>query len=101
MSERKDYKVLVPFRDLKDKSKEFPDGKRYAIGDIYSNTKATDKRIKELSTNKNKLGKKIIKPISNISDLTVKELEGIAKKRNIEGYSNLNKKELIEVLEGD
>ena len=33
-------------------------------------------------------------------DLTVKELKGIAKERNIEGYSTLNKEELIAVLEG-
>ena len=34
------------------------------------------------------------------SDLTVKELKDIAKERNIEGYSILNKEDLIAVLEG-
>ena len=34
------------------------------------------------------------------NDLTVKELRDIAKERNIEGYSTLNKEELIAVLEG-
>ena len=36
----------------------------------------------------------------NYSDLTVKELKDIAKERDIEGYSTLNKEELIAVLEG-
>ena len=36
----------------------------------------------------------------NYSDLTVKDLKDIAKERNIEGYSTLNKEELIAVLEG-
>lgn len=34
------------------------------------------------------------------SDLTVKDLKDIAKERNIEGYSALNKEDLIAVLEG-
>lgn len=34
------------------------------------------------------------------NDLTVKELRDIAKERNIEGYSTLNKEDLIAVLEG-
>lgn len=36
----------------------------------------------------------------NYSDLTVKDLKDIAKERNIEGYSTLNKEDLIAVLEG-
>lgn len=36
----------------------------------------------------------------NYNDLTVKDLKDIAKERNIEGYSTLNKEELIAVLEG-
>ena len=38
--------------------------------------------------------------VVNYSDLTVKELKDIAKDRNIEGYSTLNKEELIATLEG-
>ena len=38
--------------------------------------------------------------VVNYSDLTVKELKDIAKDRNIEGYSTLNKEELIAALEG-
>lgn len=37
--------------------------------------------------------------VVNYSDLTVKELKDIAKERNIEGYSTLNKEDLISVLE--
>ena len=36
----------------------------------------------------------------NYSELTVKELKDIARERNIEGYSTLNKEELIAVLLG-
>ena len=34
-----------------------------------------------------------------LADLTVPELKEIAKEKNIEGYSNLNKAELIAVIE--
>lgn len=34
------------------------------------------------------------------NNLTVKELQDIAKEREIKGYSTLNKEELIAVLEG-
>ena len=53
----KEYIVISPFRDLKDYDKQFPKGRKYAIGDVYSNME----RIEELSTNKNKLGKQLIK----------------------------------------
>ena len=36
----------------------------------------------------------------NYSELTVRELQDIARKRDIKGYSTLNKEELIAVLEG-
>lgn len=36
----------------------------------------------------------------NYSELTVKELQDIARERDIKGYSTLNKEELIAVLEG-
>lgn len=38
--------------------------------------------------------------IVNYNDLTVKELQDIARERDIKGYSTLNKEELIAVLEG-
>lgn len=38
--------------------------------------------------------------VINYNDLTVKELQDIARERDIKGYSTLNKEELIAVLEG-
>lgn len=38
--------------------------------------------------------------VINYSELTVKELQDIARERDIKGYSTLNKEELIAVLEG-
>lgn len=38
--------------------------------------------------------------VVNYSELTVKELQDIARERDIKGYSTLNKEELIAVLEG-
>lgn len=38
--------------------------------------------------------------VIDYSDLTVKDLKDIARERNIEGYSTLNKEDLIAVLEG-
>lgn len=39
--------------------------------------------------------------VENLSDLTVKELKDKAKELEIEGYSGMNKAELIEVLGRD
>lgn len=38
--------------------------------------------------------------VVDYNNLTVKELQDIAKEREIKGYSTLNKEELIAVLEG-
>lgn len=41
-----------------------------------------------------------VEEVVNYDDFTVKELKDIARDRNIEGYSTLNKEELVSVLEG-
>ncbi len=61
MKKGNEYIVVFPFLDLQDKSEDFPDGKIYAIGEIYSNEQAKEERIRELSTNKNKIGRTLIK----------------------------------------
>ena len=96
MSKGKEYIVISSFRDLKD-YKQFPNGREYAVGDVYSN----EERIDELSTNKNKLKRPVIKANNNLDDLTVRKLKELAKDKEIEGYSTMKKEELIEVLEGD
>lgn len=56
------YKVIHPFRDLEDKGKSFPDGREYAIGDVFPATKRkiSEERITELLGNKNKIRKSVI-----------------------------------------
>lgn len=41
-----------------------------------------------------------VEEVINYGDFTAKELKDIAKKRSIDGYSTLNKEELVSVLEG-
>lgn len=41
-----------------------------------------------------------VEGVVNYGDFTVKELKDIAKDRGIDGYSTLNKEELVSVLEG-
>lgn len=104
MTKRKEYKVVHPFRDLQDKSKTFPNGRVYAIGDIYSYKNAADERIKELASTKNAIRKVLIKPIEVVRTLencTAVELRHIAKEKGIKGYYNMTKAELIKAIEGD
>lgn len=99
---RDKYIVLSPFRDLQDKSKKYPDGKIYAIGDFYSNNGVSQKRIDELSTNNNKTGRNLIELYKkDLKDYTVEGLKDLAREKELEGYSNLNKEKLIELIEGD
>lgn len=49
------YKVIYPFADLQDKTKVFPDGRVYAVGDAFPATKrkVSEERIAELLGSKN------------------------------------------------
>ena len=60
-----DYKVVYPFRDLEDKKKSFPNGRRYDVGDPFPATKrkVSDERIMELSGEDNKIGKVLIEKV--------------------------------------
>jgi len=57
------YTVIHPFRDAQDTGKRFPKGRLYAIGDKFPATKRkiADERLEELLSNKNKIGKPLIK----------------------------------------
>lgn len=61
------YTVIHPFRDLQDKNKTFPDGRVYTVGEKYPATKkkVSDERINELTGNKNKIGKPVIKEVGD------------------------------------
>lgn len=61
------YKVISPFADLQDKSKEFPDGRIYAIGDSFpkGKKKVTEERIKELMSLNNQIGMAVIKEVGD------------------------------------
>lgn len=61
------YEVIHPFRDLQDTGKIFPKGRVYAIGDKFPATKRklTDERVEELKSDKNKIGKPLIKEKSD------------------------------------
>jgi len=57
------YEVIIPFRDLKDVGNNNPNGRLFAVGDIYpfGKQKASAERIEELASSKNKLRKPVIK----------------------------------------
>lgn len=61
------YKVIHPFRDSQDKNKTFPDGRVYAVGESFPATKrkVSEERINELTGNKNKIGKPVIKEVGD------------------------------------
>lgn len=64
------FRVLYPFRDLEDTNKTHPNGREYAEGDLYPSVylDLSDERIKELSGNKNKIGRPLIEAIEEDED---------------------------------
>lgn len=59
------YRVISPFADLQDKSKEFPDGRLYAIGDTfpYGKKSISEDRIKQLMSVRNAIGQAVIEEV--------------------------------------
>ncbi|HIA6640336.1 TPA: Rho termination factor N-terminal domain-containing protein [Staphylococcus aureus] len=105
------YKVIERFEDAQD------NGHEYQVGDVYprDGLEVSEERFTELSTINNRRNLIAIKLVEDeqteepeanadeqksLSDMKVAELKELAKKREIKGYSDMKKDELIKVLEG-
>ncbi len=93
------YKVIKYFTDLQDNDHE------YNVGDLFprDGKEVSEERLTELSTKNNRQSKALIERVLeqvDYSAMKVSELKELAKERGINGYSDMKKVELIEVLEG-
>lgn len=78
----------------------------YNVGDVYprEGLDVSKERLTELSTDKNRRNMPLIERVqeqTNYSAMKVSELKELAKQREIEGYSDMKKAELIAALEGE
>lgn len=92
-------KVIKYFTDLQDSNHE------YNVGDDFprKGKEVSKERLTELSTSNNLQGEPLIESVQagvDYSGMKVSELKNIAKEREIEGYSDMKKNELVKVLEG-
>lgn len=93
------YKVIKYFTDLQDNDHE------YNVGDLFprDGKEVSEERLTELSTKNNRQSKALIERVQeqvDYSAMKVSELKELAKERGINGYSDMKKVDLIEVLEG-
>lgn len=60
--DKNSYVVVYPFRDLEDKTSEYPNGYVYRVNDLYPREGLfiNEKRIQELASSENKIGKILI-----------------------------------------
>lgn len=94
------YEVIKYFTDLQDNDYEYNVGYTFPREGL----KVSAERLESLSTDKNRQGVPLIKPISEAKDFSsmkVAELKEEAKNQGVEGYSDMKKAELIDVLKGD
>lgn len=92
-------KVIKYFTDLQDSNHE------YNEGDVFprKGKEVSEERLTELSTKNNRQGTPLIERVqeqNNYNDMKVSELKELAKEREIEGYSDMKKAQLVDVLEG-
>ena len=92
------YKVIEYFTDSQDNEYQ------YHVGDTFprEGVEVSKERLTELSTTNNRRGIVAIErvqEVENFSGMKVSELKEEAKKRGIDGYSDMKKSELIKVLE--
>ncbi|MCM3071727.1 Rho termination factor N-terminal domain-containing protein [Staphylococcus equorum] len=99
------FKVIKAFKDLQNSNLI------YNVGDVFprEGKEVSRKRLNDLSTDNNLQKQPVIESIEstedvserpNYSDMKVSELKKIAKERALNGYSDMKKAELVELLEG-